>query len=78
MNRRFISIALVLLWMGCITTQTTEQHGTCDELVKELKKKSCQIPGTFRNLYFWSINNKTLTCTEQEDYHEISAAKDTL
>ena len=29
----------ILLWMVCITTQTTEQ----------------QIPGTFRNRYFWSI-----------------------
>ena len=39
-----IYIALVLLWMVCITTQS-------DRLEKSLKKRS-KIPGTFRNLYF--------------------------
>ena len=50
------SIALILLWMVCITTQ--KKTVKCkslvkkyDKIVKKLKKASCE--GTFRNVYFW-------------------------
>ena len=63
-NRSVIYIALVLLWMVCITTQCTRQQAKCEKLVKKcdrrINKNSCQIPGTYRNLHFWSILNKNL------------------
>ena len=69
-NISVLSIAFVLLWMVCITTQESQQQARCDRLVKKLKRGSCeyesssssQIPGTFRNIYFWSRHSKTVTC----------------
>ena len=47
LTRNVIFIAFVLLVLVSITTQ---------------KKKKRQTTGTFKNVYFWSRHNKTLTC----------------
>ena len=54
-----ISIAFVLLWMVCITTQANWKNKRCDKAVKRLEKKCksaglFKIPGTFRILYIWA------------------------
>ena len=47
LTRNVIFIAFVLLVLVSITTQ---------------KKKKRQTTGTFKNVYYWSTHNKTLTC----------------
>ena len=47
LTRNVIFIAFVLLVLVSITTQ---------------KKKKRQTTGTFKNVYFWSRHNKTLSC----------------
>ena len=47
LTRNVIFIAFVLLVLVNITTQ---------------KKKKRQTTGTFKNVYYWSRHNKTLSC----------------
>ena len=49
MTRNVIFIAFVLLVLVNITTQKKQ-------------KGQAETPGTFKNVYYWSRHNKTLTC----------------
>ena len=65
LTRNVIFIAFVLLVLVSITTQKKNtRQARCNRLLKNLKRLSCEreTTGTFKNVYFWSRHNKTLTC----------------
>ena len=47
---RVISIASVLLWLVCITTQETQQQAKCESLKKQLFEceSSSEVTGTLK------------------------------